>query len=324
MQSTSMQTPKTSRRRLRLTASPLVLLTLTACGPDAPEVMNVAEARARPLVITTFYPTEYLATRLAQGLADVRCDVPADADALFWRPTEEQVHDYQAADLVVLHGAGLETWIDQVSLPLSRTLDSTAAMRERFVEFDDAVTHTHGGGEAHTHAGIDAHTWMDPLNLKVQAAAILGRLSRLLPDHESDLRANFKALEADLDALHDSLAALDEVAPGQHLYASHPAYNYLIARHGWPMVNLDLDPGEMPGEEVLTALRAQLEESPGETILWESEPLPELAQLLGEELGLESVTVSPCELLDDAARAAGHDYLSVQRANVEALRAALE
>ena len=39
--------------------------------------------RARPLILTTFYPTTYFTQRIVGDYCDVECPVPNDADPIF-------------------------------------------------------------------------------------------------------------------------------------------------------------------------------------------------------------------------------------------------
>lgn len=300
----------------------LGLFALTSCGEESVAFDPEASGREKPLVVTTFHPTEYMAKRIGGDAFEVICDVPDYADALFWRPDEILVAKYQTADLIVLNGAGLETWLDEVSLPRFRMVDTTASFESRFLEFESATTHSHGGGEEHTHEGVDAHTWVDPENARIQAEAILEGMIRVLPGKESELRSRFETLEAELMALDEGYRELGPLPEGHVLVASHPAYNYLADRHGWALVNLDLDPESMPGDEEFDEVRAELEGKTAKALLWESEPLPEIAERFEEELGLVSLTVSPAELVGAAEAAAGVDFMTVQANNLSAVRAA--
>lgn len=275
---------------------------------------------AKPVVTTTFYPTEYLAARLAGDAATVRCPLPDDADPAFWKPTREQVLEIQKSALIVVNGAGFEKWVDHANLPLSKTVYSSFGFRDEFIVLEHAVTHSHGGEGEHSHEGIDGHTWVDPKNASRQAEAIAKGLTRILPDHAEAIAKRLDAIKADFAALEDEFRALGKLPEGSHLYASHPAYNYLARRCGWPIVSLDFDPEEMPSDEALAALKESLKTKPATHLLWESEPKPEIAARLEKECGLKSVTVSPCESLPADHRAKGEDYLSVMRANVQALK----
>lgn len=271
-----------------------------------------------PLVVTTFAPTEYLAARLAGPAAEVVCDLPGDADALFWEPDDAALRRMQGADLVVLFGAGMDAWRERVSLPSSRVVVAAERFRPQWIEFESSVVHSHGGGERHAHTGTDPHAWVDPLLLLEAGRAVHEGLAGVVDaDERAGLDARLAELEADLRALNDGFAAL-ALPEGEWLYASHPAYDYLARRHGWPVVNLDLDPEEAPAEDVVQTVALQLERRPGRLVLWEAEPVAAARAALAE-LGLESVLFSPAEIV-----AGEDDVLAVQRANLARLAAALE
>lgn len=304
-----------------LLAAPLAVAALACSEVRAPATERGPEGP--PLVLVTFAPTETLAHRLAGDLARVECDLPADVDPLFWHPDDAALARFQAADLVVLHGAGMDAWADTASLPESRVVRVAERFQARWIQFDTGVEHAHGGGTPHRHVGVDPHAWMDPLLWLEEARAVHEALVRTLGEaHRAALDGRLAGLEADLRALHEGWSALRPPA-GETLYASHPAYDYLAARHHWPVANLDLDPAEAPDAQTLDALRAALSEHPGRTVLWEAEPCDAAREALAE-LGLRGVVVSPGETLTAEQRAAGVDALDVQRANLERLRTAWE
>ena len=298
----------------------LLVLVLLVAGCSEPEA---TESRKKPLVYTTFYPTTYFTRRIAGSHAEVVCPLPADADPIFWMPSERIVSDYQRADLVVINGAGLEKWLGKVSLATSKVVDTAAAMTGKPLTYKQAPTHSHGDLK-HSHEGIDGHTWMDPSRATEQAGAIHKALARLLPDHAGEFRANFTALAADLDALDRSLADLSKALGRTPLAASHPAYNYLVDRYKWNVENFDLDPATVPSDDVLAELRKKLADHPAKILLWESAPTKDIAAKIEVVLGLRSVVFSPCETLSPAAIAAGDDYLSIMKRNIARLRAAIQ
>lgn len=293
---------------------------LGACGTGEDSGQTEAgSAKTGPLTIcTTFYPTEYFARRIGGDLVDVRCPVPDDEDPIFWMPDEAAIQRYQSAALIVLNGAGFAKWVDKVSLPQSRIVDTAQPLRAEFVRFENTVEHSHGKAGAHSHEGIDGHTWVDPVNAKVQAAEIRNALILRLPDKNAVLQANYESLASDLDALDSRLREIGG-AGMPPLLCAHPAYNYIARRYGWNIQNLDLDPGTMPSDASIAAIAEILQGHPARWILWESDPLPETAARLERELGIRSITFSPCELLPANERQNGADYLSVMRGNLERL-----
>lgn len=299
-----------------------VVGTLVGCGGEqAPD--QAATTSGVPLVMTTFYPTTYFARRIGGDFVRVVCPVPADADPIFWEPSADDVTAYQKADLIVVNGAEYEKWVDKVSLPYDRIVDTSKAFDADLLRFRSAIVHSHGPAGKHSHTGIDGHTWMDPVQAKMQAAAIRDALKALLPAHAADFDRSCAALDADLDALDASLKDAVKTYGGQTIFASHPAYNYLARRYGLKVVNLALDPQEMPTDAEFADIRKKLEATPSVTILWESDPKPEIAERFQRELGLTSITFSPCETMDPAEEKAGKNYLTVMKADIEALKPAL-
>jgi zinc transport system substrate-binding protein len=277
-------------------------------------------AEDKPQVYTTFYPTQYFAERIGGDLIEVSNPVPEDADPIFWQPGREDLLAYQGADLIILNGAGFEKWVATATLPEDRVVDTAKPFESEFITYQDAITHSHGAVGEHSHEGLDGHTWLDPHHAKVQANEIRAALAARFPEHAEAFEQGYAALAADLDALDQTFAAYQESYDDQPFFASHPAYNYLARRYGWNVDNLDLDPEEMPSDEVFADIRARMAEHPAEYIVWEGEPLPEVAERFKDELGLESITFSPAELLSAEEQAAGIDYLDVMRANLEAIR----
>ena len=63
-------------------------------------------AQERISVVSVNYPLHYFATRIGGDLVDASFPVPADIDPAFWKPSGDDVAQIQAADLIVLNGAG--------------------------------------------------------------------------------------------------------------------------------------------------------------------------------------------------------------------------
>jgi zinc transport system substrate-binding protein len=293
-------------------------LALAAAGLLAGMAIPAAHAAEdKPEVFTTFYPTEYFTSRIAGDLVEVKNPVPEDADPIFWEPSREELQAYQQADLIVLNGAGFEKWVQNATLPEDRVVDTAAPFESEFIVYEDAVTHSHGSVGEHTHEGLDGHTWLDPQNAKIQAAQIKEALVERFPEQRAEFEEGYQALTSDLDALDQTLSSYKESYDGKPIFASHPAYNYLAQRYGWNVDNLDLDPEEMPSDETFAEIKARQANHPAKYIVWEAKPTPEIAKRFEDELGLESITFSPVELLSDDQRAANVDYLDVMKENLE-------
>ena len=300
------------------------MLGLVGCGGEGEVGSSESDGSEKMVVYVTFYPGEFFVDRVGGELVEVMNPVPSDADPIFWRPGSDVLSGYQGAGLIVVNGAGFEKWVETVSLPGSRVVSFAGPYEEEWLRYEEAVTHSHGPEGDHSHEGLDGHTWVDPVNAKVAAGVIRDRLIAEYPDEAGGLQDRFAGLSAELDGLDAGLQEVTGLLGDGVLLASHPAYNYLAKRYGWEVVNLDLDPEGVLSEEAYGEIAEAVARSGARVMLWEGEPLEGTAVRLREGLGVESVLFSPAEALGDDERAAGEDYVSIMRGNVERLRGVLE
>ena len=289
----------------------LFVALLAGCGGGEP---GVHDPDLDPVVMTTFYPTTWMAERISGGLVEVRCPLPAEEDPIFWQPDRDTLAAYQSAALIVINGAGFEKWVDGASLPPSRVIDTAKGFEDQWLEYEGTTTHSHGAEGEHTHSGLDGHVWLDPLLAQEQAAAILGGMVAAFPEHEEGFRANHRGLHDALGELHVALSELATRLDDANVLASHPAYNYIARRYSFEVTSFDLDPAEPLRTEDREALKAALRPDRTNLLLWEGEPAEEDGGLDG----LVGVHLSPCEQPPEEG-----DYLGVMQDNVEFLRGAL-
>ncbi len=289
-------------------------------GTPKNKLVANGENGAKLVIYTTFHPTTYFTRAIGGERCEVVCPLPADEDPADWMPTASQVASYQDADLIVANGANFEKWLAKVSLPESKLVDTAKPFAEKFIELEQALTHSHGPGSEHTHAGIDGHTWLDPTLAKVQAVTIRDALIEADPDGADVYQAGFKALEAELDRLDERLRQLAPRMKGVKLLASHPAYNYLAREYGWDVKNFHLDPGTMPDTHMLEEVKLYVSNDPSiKYMLWESTPADEVEALFRSQLGLEPILFRPAEAINEEQKTADENYVTIMSSNLDEL-----
>ena len=299
----------------------LALFTVSGCGrtdgsaaTKGFEETPAGGSSAPLLVYTVNYPLAYFAERIGDEFVNVRFPAPPGVDPARWSPDVETISAYQAADLILLNGAGYAAWVDRASLPASRLVVTTRGVRDRFILVDDAVTHSHGPEGEHAHGRIASATWLD-IGLAVeQARAIRDAFVAARPDSVAGFDTRFRELERDLIDLDQEIAALVSAGPRLPLLSAGPIYPYLAARYGLSLQTAPFEPGERPSASDWRVLGSILAEHPARWMIWETEPLPETAARL-RELGIEGLVFDPA-----ANRPMTGDYLSVMRENVSGLK----
>ncbi|MEM6909942.1 MAG: metal ABC transporter substrate-binding protein [Verrucomicrobiota bacterium] len=287
----------------------LVALALASCGrQELPE----SEVSIEKRVVVSNYPLAWMTGQIdSDGIEVYFPEIVGDP--AFWQPSRGQIAVMQAADLILLNGAGYEGWRLTTSLPESRVVESLAGLEERFLESPGKVEHRHGPEGVHSHGGLATTTWLDFSLAGEQAVRLRDALVERGLVEATSAAENLAALRAQLDGLDARMKAVGKALAGAPLVASHPVYPFLAERYELNMDAVHWEPGGFPDATQWAELEALLEWHPAEVMLWEGPPSEEVRREL-EERGIESLVFDPC-----GNRPAAGDFLSVMTENVERL-----
>jgi zinc transport system substrate-binding protein len=261
-------------------------------------------------VLTVNYPLQYFAERVGGEFVQALYPGPVDTDPVNWKPDVATVVEYQQADLILLNGAGYAGWTQQVSLPLAKQVDTSAAFTQLLLPITDKVDHTHGPTGKHVHDDLAFTVWLDPELAKLQATAIHAALGPLLPEQTTILDANLIALADSLLELDEELARTFKLRNGQQIIYSHPVYQYLDQRYELNGISMHWEPDELPADTEF----AKLNNMAGALMIWEAPPLPET------EAKLATMGISIIVFDSGATKPASGDYLDVMQANLQRLQ----
>lgn len=295
---------------------------LAACKPTSNDAAPAASAEpavaksSKPQVLVANYPLQYFAQRIAGDEVDVRFLAPKDEDPAFWQPDETAISAFQNADLILMNGATYSKWADKVTLPESKIVDTSAPFANNLIKVTDVVTHSHGPGGEHSHSGTAFTTWIDFKQAALQAQAVSSALIKLVPASKEMMEKNAETLKDELDALDERMSGLSRRWGSQPVVASHPVYHYLARRYGMNLQALLWEPENVPDDKAMAELNSILAGHRARWMIWEGEPAKESIEKLSL-IGLNSVVFDPCGNVPDTG-----DFLSVMKANVEALEKA--
>ena len=289
----------------------IVLRVILCVALSAPVL---ASGQDRMTVYVVNYPLQYFAQRIAGEYAEVTFPSPGDEDPAFWQPNVEIIGAYQQADLILLNGANYAKWVNRVSLPRRKLVDTSATFRDYYIHEKAGTTHSHGPGGDHSHTGTAFTTWLDFNQAVEQARAIADAMIRKRPELEEVFVRNFTALEADLLVLDKQIQSIVANKTDLPLVASHPVYQYFQRRYGLNLASVMWEPDEVPSEAQWSGLERILKEHPAHWMIWESAPHPQSVKRL-RGMGVESIVFNPA-----ANRQEAGDFLSVQQQNVKHLQ----
>jgi len=175
----------------------------------------------------------------------------------------------------------------------------------------------HGG---HDHGDTDPHFWHDPLRMADLTDAVAASLAEIDPDGAAGYRERAARTRTELEALDAEFTEGLARCERDTVVVSHAAFGYL-ARYG---LHFDAIAGLSPDAEATPATLARLQRLIRDegitTVFTERLASSKMADSLAADLGLGTAVLDPVEGL--STETADEDYLSLMRANLDALRTA--
>jgi zinc/manganese transport system substrate-binding protein len=227
-----------------------------------------------------------------------------------FEPRPRDIAAFDGADLVVLDGAGYDTWAaDAVA-----TLDGGPAV----VTAADVAGLTEG-------RPADPHLWYQPDLLPEMAAAVTARLTRLAPADAEVFTAQAAAWDRELAPYRDELAALAAVAAGRTYAATETVFDRTAAAIGLTDVtpagfraaaSNESDPA--PGD--IAALESALRDREADVLIYNTQTegsVPEQLRRTAEQAGVPVVEVT------ESPPDPGGSFVSWQLAQLQQLSTAL-
>ena len=273
-------------------------------------------------IVTSFYPIWLLALNLADGVPELEVRNLA-------APGTGCLHDYQLqtgdmkvlseADLFLVNGAGMESYLDHVFSAFPDLPVAEAAAGIPLLTETDALTI----GENEDDGEINAHIWLSAANAAVMAENLAKAMEAQFPDRQEKIEDNRKALQARLLALDQELREGLSGLPRKGIITFHEAFPYFARAYGLDIVAVV---NREPGETLTPAQLAQLAEA---IVALDAPPLfvePQYEDLSARTLAAE--TGAAIYTLDPVVTGPEEDvppdyYETVMRRNMETLREAL-
>ena len=133
-----------------------------------------------------------------------------------------QVRAAEAAEIIVISGAGLEEFMDDI-LQNKTVIDSSSGID--LIECSESHEHEHDHG--HHHHDVDSHIWLSPKNAKDMSANICAGLIREYPQYRYLFSRNLDVLLEDIHAVEVyGNRALEELSC-RELVTFHDGFSYL-------------------------------------------------------------------------------------------------
>lgn len=312
---------------LILLAGCMTLFLMTGCSSSTAnsdsETKNTKDKKLT--IYASFYPMYDFASKIGGDKVTVVNMVPAGTEPHDWEPAASDIAGLEKADIFVYNGASMEHWAEDVLESLSnKDLISVEASKgislmEGHHEEDEEEGTSEEGEE------YDPHVWLSPVNAKVEMENIKNALVQADPDNKDYYEANYTKYAADLDTLDKEYKDTLSPLPNKDIIVAHQAFGYLCAAYGLNQVPIEgLSPDSEPDPATVANIIEFAQEHNVTVIFFEELVSPKVAQTIADSIGAKTEELNPIEGLSDEEQAAGDDYFSVMRQNLEKLKTALQ
>ena len=226
-----------------------------------------------------------------------------------------QVKAAEAAELIVLSGAGLEEFMEDI-LHDRQTIDASAGIE--LICPEEGHDHDHGHEEDHEghHHENDPHTWLSPANAKAMAANISAGLSEKYPEYALTFAANLQVLVSELDTLQIYGEELLTDLSCRELITFHDGFAYFAQSFDLTILEaVEEESGSEASAQELKHLIEEVEHHDLPAIFTEKSGSVSAAGVISRETGCGSFA------LDMAM--AGDSYFDAMYHNIDTIKEAL-
>lgn len=247
------------------------------------------------VLVASFYPIYIFTANLVDGIDDFRVESLAQQNVGClhdYSLTAKDVKLLDDADLFVMNGAGMETFMEDVFEGVDglKVVDSSEGI-------EVLCNHKHHEGaeeSSHHHHGENSHIWLSVKNAKKQIENIKNGIIENFPQYEDEINENFEKYLLRLAELEKARDEFSEQVKGKKAVSFHGAYEYLAAETGFVISEtIETDDGGEPSAKELAELSELIKNEKIKALLTEPEYEGSAAEILARETGAEIYELNP-------------------------------
>lgn len=280
--------------------------------------MSGCDASAKPAQIAvTTLPVYEFTVQLCQGTGISVTQLVTESVSCLHDYTLQvsQMQTIEAAQLIILSGAGLEDFLADALSTDTATVDASAGIALLCGTHEHEHEHDHGHEHEHSHEN-DPHIWLSPANAKQMAQNICIGLKEQYPHYADTFEQNLQVLlEALADLEHYGQTSLAQLSC-RELVTFHDGFGYLADAFGLTVLKaIEDESGSEASAAEIIELTKLVNAHHLPAIFTEKNGSASAASIISAETGI------PCYALDMAL--SGSSYFEAMYQNIDTLKEAL-
>lgn len=276
--------------RLNIAALLATTVLLSACATPGAEVGD------RPRVVATTTQVGSVAEEVGGEAIELSVLLAPGVEAHDFELTPAAAAAIEDADLILVSGAGLESWLGEAlttiggDVPVA-DLSEGVALRTPAAPTPADDEHADASqGDEHGDGEVDPHYWLSAPNAMAMVTNARDALTSVAPEQASAFADGADALTGRLEAADDEIRRLMADIPEQRrgIVTNHDALGYFIDEYGlrfvgsvFPSLDVSAEPNPAQLAELIDTMRAE----DVAAVFSESAVNPRLAQAIADESG---------------------------------------
>lgn len=247
--------------------------------------------------------------------------LPFGVDIHSFEASPKLMAKIQSSDLVLLSGAGLESWLKGFSFP-NKVIDMSKHVK--LISFEKSH-HDHEDDEHHHEGEYDPHYWLDIQNMIMAAKTITKELIALEPQNKEQYQKNEKDYIVSLQELAKKYKTKLSQCSKKTVVVNHNAFSYLAKDYGFEVESLyGLSPDAQPSAKDVAKIITHVKEDNLSVIFFESFASDKVIKTISKEANVSVDVLQPgANITADEAKK-GISYMRIMEENLDKLSLALD
>jgi len=281
------------------------MLVLTSCSKNGSENEIISTEKSDITIVTSFYPMYIFTKNIAKDIDGIKVINMAE-------PKTGCLHDYQMtpadmkkverADIMVINGAGLESFIEKIikERPQLKIIEATEGVElledENFHESENGEEDEHEEESKHGHHdhNVNAHVWVSISGAIAEVKNIAEQLAAIDPDNAEKYRSNTEEYVKKLETQRDKMLNALKDIENRNIVTFHEAFPYFAKEFDLNVVEvIETEEGSTPSAGELADKIKRIKESNVKALFTDPENVGNIVQTVSRETGIKVYELDP-------------------------------
>ena len=262
----------------------------------------------RHKILVTFYPIYKFTKAVGGEKVDVSVIIPSGIEPHDWEPTVQDIENLKKARMVIINGAGLESWISKLVSVNPDIIVIDSSKNISLLQKNEGKSMT------------DPHIWLDPVLVKIQIQNIADSLIKIDPENAYYYQQNANQYKAKLDLLDNKIRTDLASCNKKDFLAFHDAFSYFSKEYGLNQNTIvgGLNPENEPTATKLEEITQKAKNLGINVVFTEETVNPQISKVIADEIHGKVLVLSPLEVTN-----INDDYIEKMQNNLSNLKEAL-